>query len=297
MSMPGCTLPAFTPIGDDNALTVRFWGVRGSVPLCCDQNRKFGGNSPCVEIWCGNRLFIVDAGSGIVPLGMRLLGQDAIRSVDILLSHLHVDHVVGLPFFKPAHREGWTVRTYTGNLNGESGKAALDRMYSPPLFPLMLDQFPCRFEHIGFHAGETLTFADGAQIATCPLDHPGGATAYRFDHGGRRICYVSDLEHREDWPPSQLVDFVAGADLVIFDAMFTEAEYRGCRGWGHSTCAAGLALCKASEAKAMAAFHLNPWHDDAFLEERGKVIEDCLPGSFVAREGMTLSYPALVPVA
>lgn len=279
-------------------LSVRFWGVRGSLPVCGPQYAIFGGRTCCVEVRCGERLFVIDAGTGIAPLGEFLSGgkcpaDDAPGGVtDVLLSHVHLDHVIGLPFFAPALGRRNTIRIHVGNLGGADGREALARLFSPPLFPLRLDDFPARFQYVGFRAGETLAFDDGLRVATCPLSHPDGASAYRFDFGGRRVCYVSDVEHGAGWPPADLTAFVAQADLVIFDAMYAEEEYTHCKGWGHSTCEAGLALCDAAGAKAMAAFHLHPRHDDERLLRYHDRLAATLPGSFVARDGMAVSFPA-----
>lgn len=282
-----------------DALSVRFWGVRGSLPVCGPEYAIFGGRTCCVEVRCGERLFVVDAGTGIAPFGDLLVpnackgGEGAGLTVDLLLSHLHIDHVAGLPFFAPSLGRSNTIRVHVGNLGGADGREALDRLFSPPLFPLRLDEFPARFEHVGFRAGETLAFDDGFAVATCPLFHPDGASAYRFDFGGRRVCYVSDVEHGTNWPPADLAAFVSGADLVIFDAMYAADEYPSCRGWGHSTCEAGLALCETAKAKAMAAFHLHPRHEDARLLAYNDRLGEMLPGSFVARDGLAVSFPAL----
>lgn len=290
----------FKPIPDDR-LTVRFWGVRGSLPVSGPQYNAFGGATCCVEIRCGERLFIIDAGSGIAPLGHLLANKGAEEEADgttfdLLLSHLHLDHIIGLPFFLPVLNKKNTIRIHVGHMNGDDGREAINRLFSPPLFPVQLDDLPARFEYVGFRAGETLTFNDGLTVATCLLSHPGGACAYRFDYGGRRVCYVSDVEHSGQWPPADLIAFVANADLVIFDAMYTESEYPQCKGWGHSTCEAGLALCDAGQVKAMAAFHLHPRHDDLHLEEYNSRLQALRPGSFVARDGLTISYPAFVAI-
>ena len=177
-----------------NALSVRFWGVRGSIPVSGPEYAAFGGRTCCVKVRCGERLFVVDAGTGIAPLGRFLTGgvcppDDGPGSViDLLLSHLHLDHVMGLPFFAPALGRLNTIRIHVGNLGGADGREALDRLFSPPLFPVRLDELPARFVYTGFRAGETLSFDDGLQVATCPLFHPDGASAYRFDFGGRRRC-------------------------------------------------------------------------------------------------------------
>jgi len=275
-----------------DALHVKFWGVRGSIPAPGARFEEFGGNTPCVEVRCGDRLFIVDAGSGLAPLGLDLVGSQP-REVDIVLSHLHLDHVGGLPFFKPALLSDCCIRLHCGNLRGESAEEALARLFSPPLFPISLGQLPGRFEHYGFKAGQDLRFADGACVRTIPLNHPGGATGYRFDCGGRAVCYISDIEHTDPWPPKDLAAFVKGSDLIIYDGMFSETEYLRCQGWGHSTWQKGIALAEAAGVPHLAVFHLHPLHDDRHLEKVEQEIKAAMPGAFLAREGMTLTYPAL----
>jgi phosphoribosyl 1,2-cyclic phosphodiesterase len=273
-------------------LLVRFWGVRGSINASGRSFQEFGGHTACVEIRCGDRLFIIDAGSGLGALG-GALGDDAPDEIDILLSHLHLDHVIGLPFFRPLHLRR-SVRIHAGNLGGESPREALDRLFSPPLFPLRLDQIDPAVSFHGFRAGETLHLPDGARVETCVLDHPSGSTGYRFDHGGRSVCYISDVEHGERWPAPELVRFARGADLVIYDAMFTQEQYPACKGWGHSTWEAGVALCRAAGVGALAIFHLHPAHDDVHLRGVEAAAQAAMPTAFVAREGACLVF---APVA
>ncbi|NIX75612.1 MBL fold metallo-hydrolase [Microvirga terricola] len=271
-------------VASADALQVRFWGVRGSTCASGPQYVEFGGHTPCVEIRCGERLFVIDAGTGISALGASL-GMDAPAKVDILLSHLHIDHVGGLPFFKPTLLgKDRTIRTYCGNLDGESAKAAFDRLFAPPLFPIRLDQLPAHFEHHGFKAGETLTFEDGLTVGTHPLNHPGGATGYRFHHRGRSVCYISDIEHSDPWPDPGLAAFIRNADLMIYDGMFSETEYTYCQGWGHSTWQKGVELAKAAGVKALAIFHVLPGHDDIFLKAAEKDMQAVMPTAFIARE-------------
>jgi phosphoribosyl 1,2-cyclic phosphodiesterase len=271
-------------------LHVKFWGVRGSIPACGERFEEYGGNTPCVEVRCGERLVVVDAGTGLQAFGVDL-GASAPAEIDILLSHLHLDHVGGLPFFRPALMADRLVRLHCGNLRGETAEAALDRLFSPPLFPVSLAQLPGSFEHVGFKAGDLLRLTDGLEIKTVPLNHPGGATGYRFDHAGHAVCYISDIEHEEPWPPPALTAFVAGADLVIYDGMFSETEYLRCRGWGHSTWQKGVALCEAASVASLAVFHLHPQHDDAYLRQLEAEIGAHMPGAFLAREGQVFSYP------
>ena len=283
--------------GGSDGLSVRFWGTRGSIPVPGPDTVIFGGHTCCVEIKLGDRLFMVDAGSGFEAAGRVLAGQVTER-VDLLLSHLHHDHVAGLPFFAPVLSGRCSLNIHCGNLGGQTARAALHRMFSPPLFPVALDDLPAQICHVGFEAGEVLRFEDGTQIATCPLRHPGGATGYRFDYRGRRVCYVSDIEHEDDGPDHDVVQFCEGADLVIYDAMFLEDEYELHRGWGHSTWQAGVALCRAAGARSMAAFHHHKRHDDAMLASIDADLAAALPGSFVARDGQSLVlHPVLAPIA
>lgn len=273
------------------ALSIRFWGVRGSIPAPGGRFEEFGGNTPCVEIRCGDRLFVVDGGSGIAPLG-HVLAASKPREIDVVLSHLHLDHVSGLPFFKPALLPDCNIHLHCGNLRGDSAEEALARLFSPPLFPISLNQLPGKFVHHGFKAGDDLVFPDGTRVRTIPLNHPGGATGYRFDFDGRAACYISDIEHTAPWPPKDLREFVTGSDLVIYDGMFSETEYLCCQGWGHSTWQKGVALAQAAGVPNLAVFHLHPMHDDTHLETVEAEIRQAMPGAFLAREGMILTYPA-----
>ncbi|WP_210496221.1 MBL fold metallo-hydrolase [Microvirga antarctica] len=276
-------------------LQIRFWGVRGSTCASGAQFVEFGGHTPCVEVRCGERLFIVDAGTGLSALGTHL-ANSAPDTVDLLLSHLHLDHISGLPFFKPALLSNdRVIRTFCGNLGGESAKASLERLYAPPLFPISLDQLPAHFEHHGFNAGETLSFADGTLVHTHLLNHPGGSTGYRFTHAGRSVCYISDIEHTVPWPDPALTAFVRDADLMIYDGMFSDAEYTRCQGWGHSTWHKGVELAKAANVKALAIFHIFPGHDDTFLRASERQMQELMPTAFVARERQTIAFPAIAP--
>lgn len=277
MTKPPC------PVTDDG-LSLRFWGVRGSTPVSGPDYAEFGGSTPCLEVRCGQRLFLVDAGSGLYNCGQHHR-MDLPNEIDLLFSHLHLDHTGGLPFFKPVVFDAdRVINTWCGNLGGKSAEDALGRLYAPPLFPVTLDILPCTLRHHGFRAGETLTFADGARVDTILLNHPQGSVGYRFEHAGRRLCIISDVEHTDPWPDPALVRFVAGADLMVYDGMFTDGEYPTCRGWGHSTWQKGVELAQAAGVAALAIIHLHPAHSDTVLRAVEADMRATMPTAFIARE-------------
>jgi len=279
------------PVLDDD-LVLRFWGVRGSTPVSGPEFTEFGGNTPCMEIRCGERLFVLDAGSGLGAFG-RENREGLPQEIDLLFSHLHLDHTAGLPFFKPAVFDAErTIHTWCGNLDGRCAAEALDRLFSPPLFPVTLDILPCTLKHHGFRAGTPLTFGDGLVVETILLNHPQGSVGYRFDHAGKRLCIISDIEHGDPWPDPALLDFVRDADLLVYDGMFTQSEYPRCCGWGHSTWQKGVELAQAAGVRALAIIHLHPGHPDAQLRQVEAEMQAVMPSAFIARERQSIDVGA-----
>lgn len=139
-----------------------------------------------------------------------------------------------------------------------------------------------------FDAGESLTIDPDIEIRTAALNHPGGATGYRLEYGGRSACYVTDTEHREEGLDPVVLGLIADADLVIYDTTYTDDEYPRYRGWGHSTWQEGVRLCRAAGAKRLLAFHHDPDHDDDTLDRIAVELDRELPGSLVAHEGLQL---------
>lgn len=276
--------------GDDEAPAVTFWGVRGSLPVPGPRTIVYGGNTTCLEIGLAaiapDRALIVDAGSGLQALGASR-DWTGCKRVDVLLTHLHHDHVLGLPFFKAMFVKDLPIRIWCGNLRGASARAALECMFSPPLFPLSLTALPADVRFEGFNAGDTIDL-DDAEVRTAALRHPSGATGYRFDERGGSLAVVTDIEHDEGGPDPAVVALCRGVDTLLYDSMLEETDYCRCRGWGHSTAAAGVALGRAAGARRLVGCHHAPEHDDATMAERERRLQSEWPGALMAREGMRL---------
>jgi len=272
-----------------SAISVRFWGVRGSI-ACAERNlARYGGNTSCVEARCADRLFIFDAGTGLRPLGRSLIAQAGDVDADIFLSHYHLDHICGLPFFAPLYRPGSRVRIWGAiNSSGHDVEASLRTMMADPLFPLSPDVFKAKLEFRAFRAGDVLQPHPAVTLRTAALNHPGGAAGYRLEHDNRAVAYITDTEHRPGEPDGNVLALATGAGLMIYDSNYTDDEFPARVGWGHSTWQESLRIAETAGVKRPALFHHDPEHDDEFLDRVDAQAKARHAGAFVAAEGTTV---------
>jgi phosphoribosyl 1,2-cyclic phosphodiesterase len=270
-------------------MLVRFWGVRASIACPGPSTVRYGGNTSCVEIRCGDQVLIFDAGTGIRPLGDALMAAGTGTDTDIFLSHCHIDHLTGLPFFAPLLREGHRIRIWAGNLKPACGiEDAVRKVMSFPLFPIEIDISKSEIEFRDFRAGDTLTPRPGIVVRTAPLNHPGGATGYRVDHAGRSVAYLTDTEFGNGPIDQAVLTLARDASLVIIDSTYTDAEIPSHIGWGHSSWQQCVQLANAAGAERLCLFHHDQDHDDTIMDAIAAAAGAARPGTIVAREGLCI---------
>jgi phosphoribosyl 1,2-cyclic phosphodiesterase len=270
-------------------LTVRFWGVRGTIASPVATHLRTGGHTACVEVRAGGQVIILDAGSGIRPLGKRLQSE-GVKAATLLLSHTHLDHIAGFPFFSPAYDKGFAMRVIAGRHPGNPGiETILDSQMRRPLFPVPLCAMGAtlRFEEV--EPGAAFDLGGGVTVRTAPLNHPDGATGFRIEHGGASVCYVTDTEHVPGRPDESVLGLIEDAGLVLYDSTYTETEFTRRIGWGHSTWNEGVRLCRAAGARSLGLFHHDPDRDDAGVEALEAEAKRAWSAVFAAREGQTIS--------
>jgi phosphoribosyl 1,2-cyclic phosphodiesterase len=254
---------------------VTFWGTRGSIPTPGPSTARYGGNTACISIaGSDGPLVILDAGSGLRPLGHELMKQrNGNLSADILLSHTHWDHIQGLPFFKPMSSRETSVCIYGAAQEGVPLKEILGRQMDPMVFPVPMNALAASLMVVEIEEGEFEI--EGFKICAFRLRHPGTTLGYRLapESGGREVAYVTDNELgpggsydvSPDWR-TRLVGFVNHADTLIHDAMYLDQIIQARAGWGHSTPRQAIDLAREGRCRRLILFHHEPEHDDAALD-------------------------------
>lgn len=298
-----------------SAFTARFWGVRGSYPVSRAEMLQVGGNTACIEVRVGGHEIILDAGTGLIALGEHLRRRlpDAPSTITLLFSHLHYDHILGLPFFEPLYQSG--TRLYLGGprMGGQPFDEVLCRAITSPYFPVDLREAPATCEFYTLATGDAMCWHPGESapsVECARFDgeretpraeevrvsflhsqvHPTtGCLVSRIEYGGRSLVFATDVEDPLGHD-RQLIDFARGADVLIHDAQYTEDAYAASkRGFGHSTAQMAAAVARAAGVKHLILFHHDPEYDDAQLERIEQVAQEAFPGILLAREGLELS--------
>lgn len=278
-------------------MIARVWGARGSLSAPGPATVGYGGNTSCVELELADgTTVILDAGSGIRELGQRLLERDR-RVLHICLTHLHLDHVEGLGFFGPLWRAGWELRFWGPPSTTATLWERVSRYLSPPLFPIGLSEAPAK-----------ATFSDvprepwrigSAVIEAQAVEHRGPTLGYRIEEDGHTLAYLPDhepyltaaLDDKPEWISGWAL--AANADLLLHDSQYTDEEYAGRPGWGHSSITHAAAFARAAHVRQLAMFHHDPMRSDRELEtlydQAATLVGDEQEPPLIAREGLEIA--------
>lgn len=271
---------------------VTVWGVRGSFPTPGAEFAEYGGSTSCICVDTKDRIVIFDGGSGLLKLGSRLRSSGRKRA-DILVSHLHMDHCLGLfgfPLFQDPHAQ---IHLYGSSHQGISFGRGLETLLGPPYWPLSLRDSPAHVEihelipGEGFRLAGTEGTAGEIKVSTMAGNHPDQSLLYRIDSNDKSVIYALDCELDEDTKRS-ITAFSQGGSLLIWDACFSEEELPLRRGWGHSSWQEGSCLRQKAGAGMALMTHFSSGYTDSFLREQERLCAEADPCSRFAKEGLEI---------
>ncbi len=303
---------------------IKFRGIRGSHPVCSKNQMEFGGNTACVEVFVNGRYIVLDAGSGIINLGNDLL-RDYISSgsdfskrkpieATILTSHVHLDHIQGLPFFKPAYIKSSNINLFGMSAKSTDFEQILSETIFSHIFPLELREMSANLSVKNIHEAEVILLHSGNKkpevirineekefdvpdetiVISCSKSyaHPkDGVMLYKISANGKSVVYATDKESYIGGD-TKLVTFARNTDLLIHDAQFTYEDYVSPvapkQGFGHSTPEMAIEAAKMSNAKQLVLYHLDPAYDDDDLKKMEEKAKRSFSNVAVAREDMVI---------
>ena len=278
-------------------MKISLWGVRGSIPTSGSNTKYYGGSTSCAVVTDGESVLVLDAGSGIAQFD--LSNYPGIRRLDILLTHLHLDHIQGLGFFKPLFNPNMEIHIWGPSGSTKSLHARLSRYLSPPLFPVLIRDLPCRL--ILHEVGNTEFQIGNLTIYSAYLIHPGPTVGYRISDGKSNFTYMPDHEpslgqcgmiNDPNWISGY--DLAANADLLYHDGQYSTKEYSSRVGWGHSSLEDALQYAKRSGVKHLVIGHHDPSHSDDQLHEMFNELKEKNKNGLqyeLAVEGMEFELP------
>lgn len=249
-------------------LEIKIYGARGSTPCSAPSLQRYGGNTSCVLVSVpGEQPIICDLGTGLRQLGLDLLagGNNTFRGT-ALLSHLHWDHIQGVPFFVPVLRPGAELAVYGPAQEGRTMAEIVDQFIAPPLFPVSLADLPGTFSFT--EVAEESFPVGSATITAFGVEHVGPMNGYRIDHESGSVAYISDCQEPLDGS-GRMMDSVVracrGVDVLIHDAQYSLEELEARRDWGHCTADYAYSVAREVQAARLVLFHHDPTHDDVWI--------------------------------
>lgn len=254
---------------------IRCWGSRGQIPVSGPEYDKYGGDTTCIELRSNDgTLIVIDAGSGIRHLGALLLSENNL-TINLLFTHLHLDHILGFPFFQPIYHSQCSLTVYGRSFTTSGFQEALHGMMQAPYFPVDLNSLPCRICYRDIKAN---SFRIGSiRIKSIALNHPNGGLGFRFEADGAVFVFLTDNELAYNLPGALPIgaysEFCEGADFLIHDAEFNSDEYEHFKAWGHSRYSDAVELAVKAQVRQLGLFHINNKRTD--IQVDAMVQESC----------------------
>ena len=286
-------------------MQARVWGCRGSVAAPGADTIKYGGNTSCVEVLISSgHALVLDAGTGIRPLGVAM-ERELPTEIHILLTHLHLDHLQGLGFFRPLFLPNLDIHIWGPTSPVEHLADRIAMYLSPPLFPVRLGDVP---SNLTFHdAPDAPVTIGSATVRAANVTHQGPTLGYRIEEGGRALVYLPDHEPGlgsglANLPPTWIsgYDIARSADVLVHDAQYRDCEYQAHVGWGHSGVDATMEFAILAGVKNVVLFHHDPYHTDGdlevLLEEAREKWPELKTRVVLAHEGMTFGLDDRMPI-
>ena len=276
-------------------MKVKFWGVRGSIPVPGPKTSKYGGNTSCVELNCDEKTIIFDCGSGVRALGLDIVERDFVeengkKELYVFFSHVHWDHIQGFPFFRPTFEPEYELNIYSSLHSGVDIESALRGQMEKPYFPIRLKDMPAKMNFNEIKIGEDIQIGR-IEVKSVSLNHPSGSVGYKIICNNKSVAYITDHEHNER-SKQRLVDFLKETNKVIFDAHYTPEEYSGAdgsggrKGWGHGTWKDAVELCRAANVDQLILTHHG--HEDTEIDKIELLTQKEFPVSIAAYEGLEI---------
>jgi len=299
---PMPSVPASSP-----PARIKFWGTRGSIAVPGPETLRYGGNTTCVELRADGEIIVLDAGSGIRPLGVALQKEFQARPVNLslLITHAHWDHIQGFPFFKPAYDSNNQIRIFGFDGAGATFREIITEPMRSPFFPITMRELSAKMD---INKLSEMKFSLGkVEIHAAFVNHPGVCAGYRIFTTAGSIAFLPDYEPYEFFLHStrgnqlsperakktaaderaSLVEFLHGSDILILDGQYTDEEYRRHIGWGHGSVSSAVALALDAEVHNLLLFHHDPGHGDQMVD---KMVE--FAHALVAKSGKPLEVGA-----
>ena len=263
----------------EHTMELKLLGVRGTVPVHGPSFAQFGGGTSCVLVKADGQGIILDAGTGLSGRDVRAFygGND----FTMLITHAHVDHLMGFPIFPPLFDRGCRCDVYLKTRGNKTARDQVEALMAPPLWPIRTD---CVQAKLTFH-DVAASFSLGAvQVDTMDACHPGGSTLYKLSWGGKSVVYATDYEPESD-EPADFCDFAAGCSLLLLDAQYTDEEYPRHRGFGHSTLRRSAEIARRCGAAQTILIHHDPKRTDRELLQLEEALRESYPGVRLGRGG------------